>query len=94
MFDKRSMRFVSNEEINECELDNYASSLVGTAEYVAPEILANEKSSDLYGCDLWALGCILYYFFEGVSPYKDRTEMLIFEKILDHSDKLKFSKVN
>ncbi len=39
------------------------NSFVGTVQYVAPEIL---QGKDVHkGCDIWALGCIIFQFFTG-----------------------------
>lgn len=43
-------------------------SLVGTEEYVAPEIVKNEEST--YSSDLWSLGIILYQLLVGKTPFK------------------------
>jgi 3-phosphoinositide dependent protein kinase-1 len=56
------------------------NTFVGTAEYVSPEILVDKEVG--HECDLWALGCIIYQMFTGVAPFKDKTEYLIFKKIL------------
>jgi 3-phosphoinositide dependent protein kinase-1 len=55
------------------------NTFVGTAEYVSPEVLQDENIGP--ECDLWALGCILYRFLVGKTPFKDKTEYLIFENI-------------
>lgn len=55
-------------------------SFVGTAEYVPPELLAENTCG--FESDIWALGCILYQFFHGNPPFKGATEYLTFEKIL------------
>lgn len=67
-------------------------SLVGTAEYVSPEALNSDLSatSEYYGADLWALGCIIYRFFEGETPFKECSEIKIFDKILNH-EKISFT---
>jgi serine/threonine protein kinase len=71
-------------------------SLVGTAEYVSPEALNSVVSpiSDYFAADLWALGCIIYRFFEGKTPFSDYDDLKILEKIsLQKSDpSLVFSK--
>ncbi|KAF9959068.1 hypothetical protein BGZ65_000879 [Modicella reniformis] len=45
-----------------------AFSIVGSADYMAPEILAN-KGYD-FGVDYWSLGCILFEFLCGCSPFQ------------------------
>jgi 3-phosphoinositide dependent protein kinase-1 len=52
----------------------------GTAEYISPEVLKNEKVTK--ATDLWALGCIIYQFLTGDHPFKGDSEYLIFKKIL------------
>ncbi len=52
---------------------------VGTAEYMAPEIINSKKTG--YYTDMWSLICILYLCFTGETPFSDKTEYLIFQKI-------------
>jgi predicted Ser/Thr protein kinase len=42
--------------------------LVGTADFVAPEILRGQRAADAR-CDLWALGACLYELLTGERPY-------------------------
>ena len=46
-------------------------------------------STENFGVDLWALGCIVYKFFEGKTPFEEESENKIFEKI--HNQDLRFS---
>jgi len=43
-------------------------------------------------CDLWALGCIIYRFMVGKTPFKEKTEYLIFENI--RKNKINFPEVS
>jgi serine/threonine protein kinase len=54
---------------------------VGTADYVSPEVLVDQPAN--HEVDLWALGCIIYQCFTGNTPFKEKTEYLIFKKILE-----------
>ena len=63
-----------------------ATSFVGTAQYVSPEMLQGrpeEKASDL-----WALGCILYHFIAGSFPFKGTSQYHIFQKIQVYEGKM------
>ncbi len=77
-FDKKKMKFIpiDNDEI-------YNGDLVGTPEYIAPETLQNKNIG--IGVDLWALGCILYLFIHGKTPFKDKTDYNIFVNILHNN---------
>ena len=55
-------------------------SLVGTEEYVSPEILQKQPVS--YSTDLWSFGVILYQFFYEKTPFKGSSEYVTFENIL------------
>lgn len=60
--------------------DIRASSFVGTAEYVAPELLADKAQGK--PCDIWAFGCILYQLIAGRPPFKGANEYQTFQKII------------
>ena len=60
--------------------------MVGTPDYMAPEIIAPEKFQDkVYhekNLDWWSLGVILYQFLVGVPPFCDETIDNVFDNII------------
>ena len=56
---------LSKENMNE---QDQARSLVGTAEYLAPEIL-DRKRQHGFACDWWSFGVILYEMISGLPPF-------------------------
>ncbi|KAJ5773974.1 hypothetical protein N7457_008870 [Penicillium paradoxum] len=57
-----------------------ASSFVGTAEYVSPELLTDKNACK--ASDLWAFGCIIYQLLTGRPPFKAGNEYQTFQKIV------------
>jgi serine/threonine protein kinase len=75
-FDKKKMAFKPKDGHLKETCD-----LVGTADYIAPETLQNSEPD--FSVDIWALGCIVYQFLHGKTPFKDKTNLLIFDNILN-----------
>lgn len=57
-----------------------ASSFVGTAEYVSPELLTEKNACK--ASDLWAFGCIVFQLLAGRPPFKAGNEYQTFQKIV------------
>src|SRR5699024_4306658 len=55
------------------------NSFVGTAQYVSPEMLTNNKITGM--CDMWAFACILFQMITNSPPFSGGNEYLIFQKI-------------
>ena len=68
------------EEDNSNGSDELEEDLVGTAEYASPEML-NNSVTNVLSTDIWALGCIIYKFFHGKTPFHASNEVLIFDNI-------------
>ena len=69
----------TNTPLNASE-SSRASSFVGTAEYVSPELLTDKSACK--ASDLWAFGCIVYQLLAGRPPFKAANEYLTFQKIV------------
>lgn len=54
--------------------------IIGTPDYIAPEILLEKKHT--YTCDYWSLGCMIYEFLIGIPPFHADTEEETFKNIL------------
>lgn len=66
----------NNEEPAEPE----ETKIIGTPDYIAPEILLEKKHT--YTCDYWSLGCMVYEFLIGIPPFHADTEEETFRNIL------------
>ena len=63
------------------QMDNIAERLrgkLGTAYYIAPEVLKNNYD---YKCDIWSCGVILYILLCGYPPFNAHSDEEIFRKI-------------
>jgi serine/threonine protein kinase len=64
--------------------------IVGTPDYIPPEVLKGEELDHPRAMDWWALGCIIYEFVIGIPPFNDDTKEKVFQNIKNHPDKFKF----
>ncbi|KAA8495221.1 putative serine/threonine protein kinase IRE3 [Porphyridium purpureum] len=60
---------------------SFDSEIVGTPDYLAPELLRGTGSGP--STDWWALGCIMYEFIMGIPPFHDVTQEKIFTNTLN-----------
>ena len=77
---------INQEDDEDDDLDNMHAkperrgmTFVGTAEYVSPEVLGDKPAG--FGSDVWALGIMIYQMYYGKTPFKEKTNYLIFRKI-------------
>ncbi|KAL8597516.1 hypothetical protein ACOMHN_033387 [Nucella lapillus] len=64
-------------------LKNAITTLLGTPDYLAPEILRQEKHGP--AVDWWALGACLFELLTGLPPFNDETPELVFRNILNRA---------
>ncbi|PSC73989.1 CAMK CAMK1 kinase [Micractinium conductrix] len=57
------------------------TTVCGTPQYVAPEIIKGGPASYGPECDLWSAGVILFILLGGYPPFYDESEPRLFEKI-------------
>ena len=60
---------------------NRSASFVGTAEYVAPEILEGCEETTT-SVDLWSIGVMTFQLLTGRVPFKGKTEYLTMQEVL------------
>lgn len=55
--------------------------LVGTPNYMSPELIDKKKKYDPFKSDIWALGILFYYLLCGYFPFRGDSKSL-YRKIL------------
>ena len=72
----------SHKALGPAEID-LLSTVCGTPQYVAPEIITNSHTRKGYGqkADMWSLGVILYILISGYPPFHDDNHNSLFLKI-------------
>lgn len=68
--------------------DNWCSSIIGTPEYCAPEVLRGQN----YGikADWWSLGCVMFDLLTGDPPFTGNNHKKIMDKVLKEKPKYPF----
>lgn len=61
---------------------NQAFSLVGSPEYMAPEILTNNGEGYDHRVDYWSLGCILYEFLASYPPFCGENDDEVYDNVM------------
>jgi 3-phosphoinositide dependent protein kinase-1 len=84
---EREMQKTLEERLNNLEAAQQTkSTLVGTEDYIAPEVVQQKESGA--AADLWSLGVIIYMMISGRTPFKGANQMQTFDKIVN--EKLTF----
>lgn len=67
------------------ESDMQVEKFVGTAQYVAPELVVSNETSQ--SSDLWAIGCVIYQMIAGRFAFQGLSDFLTLQKIkqMDYS---------
>ncbi|KAH0786209.1 AGC family protein kinase [Histomonas meleagridis] len=65
---------------NDNSTENLNNTVVGTPDYIAPEIVKNQRYS--FSSDWWSLGIVTYELLVGVPPFHDDNETKVFTNIL------------
>ena len=83
IFKEDVVNYKGNYNIHE---KNY--SFVGTCLYIAPEIL--KKIGYFKDIDWWSLGVIFYEMLVGYSPFKGKSKIEVYQKVLDYNKFISF----
>lgn len=73
---------------NRTERRKFARSVVGTSQYMAPEVILGQPYDGR--CDLWSIGIILYECLYGKTPFYNENRQLTKERIVSHRSTLCF----
>jgi serine/threonine protein kinase len=76
------------EWLNRTQRRHFAKSVVGTSQYMAPEVIKGENYDGR--CDWWSIGIILYECLYGCTPFFCDNRQATKARILDHKRYLKF----
>lgn len=77
--------FGLSKAIEEGETEVECRSIIGTPEYMAPEILKGETYD--YPVDWWLLGCVIYDMMTGKPPFTGKSHKVIQDKIIKSKPK-------
>lgn len=75
----------SNDESDE---SNWCTSIIGTPEYCAPEVLKAENYGSM--ADWWSLGCVTFDLLTGNPPFTGNNHKIIINKVLKEKPKFPF----
>lgn len=84
----RSVSYPMMDTESHLEQGERRNSFVGTHEYVAPEIIAEEGY--VGSVDWWAFGILLYEMIYSTTPFKGSTQIQTLENILDLTEDIDF----
>jgi 3-phosphoinositide dependent protein kinase-1 len=73
--------FEFNDDLNQMEIVK-KQKFVGTSEYMPPETIKNNFPIGEYS-DIWSLAIILFQILTGNTPFRDKSDYLIFQNILN-----------
>lgn len=68
--------------------EELCTSLIGTPEYMAPEILQDIPYD--YSVDFWSLGCVMFDMLTGSPPFTGNNNKKIYDKIVANKLKIPF----
>ena len=74
--------------LNRTQRRHFAKSVVGTSQYMAPEVIKGESYDGR--CDWWSIGIILYECLYGCTPFFCDNRQATKARILDHKKYLRF----
>eukprot|EP00829_Urostomides_striatus_P012444 TRINITY_DN3272_c0_g1_i7.p1 TRINITY_DN3272_c0_g1~~TRINITY_DN3272_c0_g1_i7.p1 ORF type:complete len:339 (+),score=95.15 TRINITY_DN3272_c0_g1_i7:619-1635(+) len=75
---KRNVRIINFGNALECPKNKKILEVVGTPNYIAPEVIEGKYTSK---CDVWSLGVIMYVLLSGTYPFNGETDEEIMEAI-------------
>lgn len=87
--------FGISKELKKADFDQMTTGVKGTLQYLAPELMKKKARDltfiDLFKCDMWAFGILLYQIVYYSLPFEAEEKSKYKQQVIDPSYEIKYS---